>query len=77
MKEEENSSDCVYFEIDGDWAKRQIYFYDGKYYNSLSAYHPGVGMGLTDQPFSSEDFDNGIEISAEEFELHWSLSLRK
>jgi hypothetical protein len=70
---------AVYVEFDGEWATRQVDRYQGRWYSADDPkdYHPGLGMGLTDQPLSKIDLGSEHEISAEEFDRVWAEAKRE
>jgi hypothetical protein len=66
----------VYFEYDGDIPTRQVELYDGRWFDSRTAYHEELGPGLVDQPRAAVGLTVDDEISADEFEAAWSASVR-
>jgi hypothetical protein len=61
----------IYFEIEGEWAVRQVQRYGNRWFRSDRDYHPEIGLALTDQPFSEEEIASAEEISGDEFEDAW------
>jgi hypothetical protein len=73
--ESEMGLGVAYLEFDGEWATRQVEIYGERWFCSTKKYHPAIGPGLSDQPFSVLVLGPEHEITGEEFEVIWEKAL--
>lgn len=77
VSESDLGEGIAYLEFDGEWALRQVEIYGDRWFDSRTDYHPEIGPGLVDQPFTDLGITDDEEISAEEFERVWQEALRR
>ena len=66
----------AYYEVDSQsgYALRQVDVINGRCYSSRELYHPGIGIGLADQPFTADDLSQAEKVRPDEFEALWAAS---
>ena len=67
----------AYMEFEGEWAIRQVEIYGEQWFCSLQDYHPELGPGLVDQPFSVLELQPEHEVSEAEFLAVWQEAIRR
>jgi hypothetical protein len=75
--ESDLGSGTGYLEFEDEWAVRQVEIFGGRWFCSNKEYHPEIGLGLCDQPFSALDLGPDEEITKEEFDAAWDEAQRR
>lgn len=61
---------------DDGWAIRQVETYAGRWFSSAIEHDPEIGGTLCDQPLSSLDLSESVDVTQDEFERVWAQAQR-